>query len=43
MPLAEQLRSSVSFSTYDSGHMMYLNLPDAAKLRSDLLRFVGGK
>ena len=43
MPLAEQLRSSVSFSIYDSGHMMYLNLPDAVKLRSDLLRFVGGK
>ena len=43
MPLAEPLRSGVSFSIYDSGHMMYLNLPDATKLRADLLQFVGGK
>jgi carboxypeptidase C (cathepsin A) len=43
MPLAESLRSGVSFSIYDSGHMMYLNLPDAVKLRAELVRFVGGK
>ena len=43
IPLAEPLRSGVSFSIYDSGHMMYLNRPDAVKLRADLLQFVGGK
>lgn len=38
--LAQPLFSGIRFSLYESGHMMYLNAPDAAKLRRDLTDFV---
>ena len=33
-------REAITFSYYDAGHMFYLNEPDLAKLRRDLLNFV---
>jgi carboxypeptidase C (cathepsin A) len=43
LPIPDSLRSNISVETYESGHMMYLNQPDAEKLRRDLVRFVTGK
>ncbi len=42
LPIPDSLRGNVTFASYDSGHMMYLNPPDAAKLRADLLAFYHG-
>jgi len=38
--LAPELRGNVTFAEYASGHMMYLNLPDLQKLRTDLGAFL---
>jgi carboxypeptidase C (cathepsin A) len=38
--LHPDLQKSIRFSLYESGHMMYLNAPDAVKLRKDLTEFV---
>jgi carboxypeptidase C (cathepsin A) len=38
--LAQPLRAGIQFSLYESGHMMYLNAPDAEKLRHDVLQFL---
>ncbi len=35
-----ELLQNVTYATYDSGHMMYLHLPDLAKLGKDLRKFV---
>lgn len=40
--LAPALRQGIRFSLYESGHMMYLNEPDAEKLRVDLTGFLHG-
>lgn len=40
LPIPATLRKNIAFREYDSGHMMYLNLPDAEKLRKDLGEFV---
>jgi carboxypeptidase C (cathepsin A) len=37
------LHSNLTVQYYESGHMMYLNLPDAEKLRRDIVAFIGGK
>jgi carboxypeptidase C (cathepsin A) len=41
--IPEDLRSNLSVQYYESGHMMYLNLPDAEKLRRDIVEFIRGK
>jgi carboxypeptidase C (cathepsin A) len=41
--IPDSLRSNLSIQYYESGHMMYLNLPDAEKLRRDIVDFVNGK
>lgn len=33
-------RHAIEFAWYDAGHMFYLNEPDLAKMRRDLVRFV---
>jgi carboxypeptidase C (cathepsin A) len=38
--LAPALQAKIRFSLYESGHMMYLNAPDAEKLRGDLVGFM---
>ncbi len=35
-----ELSKNVSFDTYTAGHMMYLNVPDLKKQKSDLARFI---
>jgi carboxypeptidase C (cathepsin A) len=34
------LRANVDYAEYDSGHMMYLNRPDLARMADDLRRFL---
>jgi carboxypeptidase C (cathepsin A) len=41
--IPESLRANLSVQYYESGHMMYLNLPDAEKLRHDIVEFIRGK
>ena len=41
--IPEDLRSNIAVEYYESGHMMYLNLPDAEKLRRDIVAFIEGK
>ncbi|MEO8350816.1 MAG: peptidase S10 [Chthoniobacteraceae bacterium] len=43
LPIPEILRTNIIVQRYESGHMMYLNAPDAEKLRRDLVEFYGGK
>ena len=38
--LDRALRDNITFAEYTSGHMMYLNLPDLARMEADLARFV---
>jgi carboxypeptidase C (cathepsin A) len=40
MPIPQDLRANIEFQRFDSGHMMYLFLPDAEKLRRDLTQFI---
>jgi carboxypeptidase C (cathepsin A) len=41
--IPDSLRSNLSVQYYESGHMMYLNQPDAEKLRHDIVEFIRGK
>jgi len=41
--IPEDLRSNISIQYYEAGHMMYLNQPDAAKLRHDIVDFISKK
>ncbi len=41
--IPDSLRKNLSIEYYESGHMMYLNQPDAEKLRRDMVRFITGK
>jgi len=43
LPIPESLRKNLTVEYYESGHMMYLNQPDAEKLRRDMVRFITGK
>ena len=38
--IPKERRDAVTFEYYDAGHMFYLNDPDLAKLRRDLVQFV---
>lgn len=40
LKIAPELLGNISFAEYQSGHMMYLNLPDLKKLRTDLEAFI---
>jgi len=40
--LDESLRSNVSMTYYEAGHMMYIHLPSLAELKADLAEFVRG-
>lgn len=40
MTLAPELRKNISYAEYDSGHMMYINLPDLKKMQADVGRFL---
>jgi carboxypeptidase C (cathepsin A) len=39
--LPENLRKNVSYATYDSGHMVYLDTTSLAKFNRDLTTFIG--
>jgi carboxypeptidase C (cathepsin A) len=39
--IPDSLRGNIRVEYYESGHMMYLNQPDAEKLRRDLVSFIG--
>ncbi len=41
--IPDDLRSNITVQYYDAGHMIYLNQPDAAKLRHDIVDFIGGR
>jgi carboxypeptidase C (cathepsin A) len=38
--IAPELRANITWAEYESGHMMYVNLPDLKKLQKDLEAFV---
>jgi len=40
MSLAPELRQNIRYAEYDSGHMMYINLPDLKKLQADVEKFI---
>lgn len=40
MQLDPAFRKNISWAEYESGHMMYVNLPDLKKLQGDLTRFL---
>lgn len=40
MKLDDVYRTNVSYADFDSGHMMYINLPDLKKMQSDLEKFL---
>ena len=40
MSISQEARSRVSFSKFEAGHMMYLNLEDLKKLKKDLSLFL---
>jgi carboxypeptidase C (cathepsin A) len=40
LDLPAPLRKNISFTYYDAGHMFYLNPPDLAKCRADLVKFL---
>ena len=40
MPLADAYRKNITFAEFDSGHMMYINLPDLRKLQVEIGKFV---
>jgi carboxypeptidase C (cathepsin A) len=41
LDLPENLRKNVSYATYNSGHMVYLDTQSLAKFRQDLGAFMG--
>ena len=41
--IPDSLRANLTVQYYEGGHMMYLNLPDAEKLRHDIVEFIRGK
>lgn len=41
--IPDSVRPNLSIQYYESGHMMYLNQPDAEKLRKDIVEFIRGK
>jgi carboxypeptidase C (cathepsin A) len=40
--LDPSLLGNVTMAYYEAGHMMYIHLPELARLRDDLVRFVKG-
>ena len=40
LPIPESLRKNIRIEYYEAGHMMYLNQPDAEKLRKDIVSFI---
>jgi len=42
MGLDKSLRNNISISEYDAGHMMYLHVASLAKLKADVVAFMGG-
>jgi carboxypeptidase C (cathepsin A) len=40
LDLPEKFRGNISFATYDSGHMVYLDTPSLAKFSKDLADFI---
>ena len=40
LDIPERLRANITWSEFDSGHMMYLLRSDAEKLRADLAAFI---
>ena len=40
MQLAAAYRTNITYAEFDSGHMMYINLPDLKKMQQDLEKFV---
>jgi len=40
LQLDPMLRKNITYAEYESGHMMYVNLPDLKKLQKDLVGFV---
>jgi len=41
LQLDEAYRKNISYAEYESGHMMYVNLPDLMKMQKDLEDFIG--
>lgn len=41
--IPDSLRKNIAVEYYESGHMMYLNQPDAEKLRRDIVGFIQAK
>jgi carboxypeptidase C (cathepsin A) len=40
MALDDAYRTNISYAEFDSGHMMYINLPDLKKMQADLEKFL---
>ena len=40
MSLDAAYRTNITYAEFESGHMMYINLPDLRKLQQDLVRFI---
>lgn len=40
LQLAAAYRTNITYADYDSGHMMYINLPDLKKMQQDLEKFL---
>lgn len=40
--LDETLRSNVTMTYYEAGHMMYIHIPSLAQLKADLVKFIRG-
>jgi carboxypeptidase C (cathepsin A) len=40
MDVAPSYRTNITYAEFESGHMMYINLPDLRKLQQDLVRFI---
>jgi carboxypeptidase C (cathepsin A) len=41
LDLSPMYRNNISFATYDSGHMVYIDAKEHAKMKSDLVSFMG--
>jgi carboxypeptidase C (cathepsin A) len=40
MPLAKNYQTNITFAEFDSGHMMYINLPDLKKMQKVIAKFI---